>query len=43
MSQQSALEIALAHSMTEDEYETVLKMLGSEPNDVGIKGKFLVR
>ncbi|MDC0932232.1 phosphoribosylformylglycinamidine synthase subunit PurL [Arcobacteraceae bacterium] len=38
MSQQSALEIALAHSMTEDEYETVLKMLGREPNytEIGV-------
>ncbi len=38
MSQQSALEIALAHSMTQDEYETVLKMLGREPNytEIGV-------
>ena len=38
MSQQSALEIALAHSMTEDEYETVLTMLGREPNytEIGV-------
>jgi len=38
MSQQSPLEIALAHSMTQDEYETVLKMLGREPNytEIGV-------
>ena len=38
MSQQSPLEIALAHSMTEDEYEIVLNMLGREPNytEIGV-------
>ena len=38
MSNQSALEIALAHSMTKEEYETVLKMLGREPNytEIGV-------
>jgi len=38
MSEQSALEIALAHSMTQDEYEIVLKMLGREPNytEIGV-------
>jgi len=38
MSQQTPLEIALAHSMTQDEYEIVLKMLGREPNytEIGV-------
>jgi len=38
MSQQTPLEIALAHSMTHEEYETVLKMLGREPNytEIGV-------
>ena len=38
MSNQTPLEIALAHSMTEEEYETVLKMLGREPNytEIGV-------
>ncbi len=38
MSQQTPLEIALAHSMTQDEYEIVLKMLAREPNyaEIGV-------
>jgi phosphoribosylformylglycinamidine synthase len=38
MSEQTPKEIALAHSLTEEEYETVLKMLGREPNytEIGI-------
>ncbi|MEA2017382.1 MAG: phosphoribosylformylglycinamidine synthase subunit PurL [Campylobacterota bacterium] len=38
MSQQTPLEIALAHSMTKEEYETVLNMLGREPNytEIGV-------
>jgi len=38
MSNQTPLEIALAHSMTNEEYETVLKMLGREPNytEIGV-------
>ena len=38
MSEQTPLEIALAHSMTKEEYETVLKMLGREPNytEIGV-------
>jgi len=38
MSEQTPLEIALAHSMTKDEYEIVLKMLGREPNytEIGV-------
>jgi phosphoribosylformylglycinamidine synthase II len=36
--EQSALEIALAHSLTEEEYQTIEKMLGREPNytEIGI-------
>ncbi|MEA3289529.1 MAG: phosphoribosylformylglycinamidine synthase subunit PurL [Campylobacterota bacterium] len=38
MSEQTPLEIALAHSMTEEEYNTVVDMLGREPNytEIGI-------
>ena len=38
MSEQTPLEIALAHSMTKEEYETVLQMLGREPNytEIGV-------
>jgi phosphoribosylformylglycinamidine synthase len=38
MSQQTPLEIALAHSMTEEEYQNVLNILGREPNytEIGI-------
>ena len=38
MSNQTPLEIALAHSMTKEEYEIVLKMLGREPNytEIGV-------
>ena len=38
MSKQTPLEIALAHSMTKEEYETVLNMLGREPNytEIGV-------
>jgi phosphoribosylformylglycinamidine synthase len=38
MSEQTPKEIALAHSLTEEEYETILKMLGREPNytEIGI-------
>ena len=38
MSNQTPKEIALAHSMSEDEYEIVLKMLGREPNytEIGV-------
>jgi phosphoribosylformylglycinamidine synthase len=38
MSEQTPLEIALAHSMTQDEYNTVVDMLGREPNytEIGI-------
>ena len=38
MSNQTPLEIALAHSMTKEEYETVLNMLGREPNytEIGV-------
>jgi phosphoribosylformylglycinamidine synthase len=38
MSQQTPLEIALAHSLTEEEYHTVVNMLGREPNytEIGI-------
>lgn len=38
MSKQTPKEIALAHSLTEEEYETILKMLGREPNytEIGI-------
>ncbi|VAY87776.1 Phosphoribosylformylglycinamidine synthase, synthetase subunit [hydrothermal vent metagenome] len=36
MFEQTPLEIALAHSMTKDEYETVLVMLGREPNYIEI-------
>jgi phosphoribosylformylglycinamidine synthase subunit PurL len=38
MSQQTPLEIALAHSMTEEEYENTIKILGREPNytEIGI-------
>ncbi len=38
MSKQTPLEIALAHSMTKKEYETVLNMLGREPNytEIGV-------
>jgi len=38
MSKQTPLEIALAHSMTKEEYETVLSMLGREPNytEIGV-------
>jgi phosphoribosylformylglycinamidine synthase len=38
MSEQTPLEIALAHSLTQDEYETIVKMLGREPNytEIGI-------
>ncbi|MEA3384499.1 MAG: phosphoribosylformylglycinamidine synthase subunit PurL [Campylobacterota bacterium] len=38
MSEKTPLEIALAHSMTKEEYETVLSMLGREPNytEIGI-------
>ncbi len=38
MSEQTPLEIALAHSMTKEEYETVLNMLGREPNytEIGV-------
>jgi phosphoribosylformylglycinamidine synthase len=38
MSNQTPLQIALAHSMTKKEYETVIKMLGREPNytEIGI-------
>ena len=38
MSKQTPLEIALAHSMTEEEYENTVKILGREPNytEIGI-------
>jgi len=38
MSEQTPLEIALAHSLTEDEYNTIVSMLGREPNytEIGI-------
>jgi phosphoribosylformylglycinamidine synthase len=38
MSQQTPLEIALAHSMTEEEYNNTVKILGREPNytEIGI-------
>ncbi|MCK5295187.1 MAG: phosphoribosylformylglycinamidine synthase II, partial [Arcobacteraceae bacterium] len=38
MSNQTPLEIALAHSMTKEEYKTVLNMLGREPNytEIGV-------
>ncbi|MEA3554749.1 MAG: phosphoribosylformylglycinamidine synthase subunit PurL [Campylobacterota bacterium] len=38
MSEQTPLEIALAHSMTKEEYEIVLNMLGREPNytEIGV-------
>ena len=38
MSEQTALEIALAHSMTKEEYENTVKILGREPNytEIGI-------
>lgn len=38
MSEKTSLEIALAHSLTKDEYETILHMLGREPNytEIGI-------
>ena len=38
MSEQTPKEIALAHSMTEQEYENILKILGREPNytEIGI-------
>ncbi|MEA3513131.1 MAG: phosphoribosylformylglycinamidine synthase subunit PurL [Campylobacterota bacterium] len=38
MSEQTPLEIALAHSMTKDEYDIVLNMLGREPNytEIGV-------
>jgi phosphoribosylformylglycinamidine synthase len=38
MSKQTPLEIALAHSLTEEEYHTIVKMLGREPNytEIGI-------
>ncbi|MBD3840609.1 MAG: phosphoribosylformylglycinamidine synthase subunit PurL [Campylobacterales bacterium] len=38
MSEQTPLQIALAHSLTEAEYETIVKMLGREPNytEIGI-------
>jgi phosphoribosylformylglycinamidine synthase len=38
MSEQTPKEIALAHSLTEEEYETILNMLGREPNytEIGI-------
>jgi len=38
MSEQTPLEIALAHSLTEEEYETIVSMLGREPNytEIGI-------
>jgi phosphoribosylformylglycinamidine synthase len=38
MSEQTPLEIALAHSLTEEEYHTVVSMLGREPNytEIGI-------
>ncbi|MEA3353915.1 MAG: phosphoribosylformylglycinamidine synthase subunit PurL [Campylobacterota bacterium] len=38
MSEQTPLEIALAHSMTQEEYNTVVDMLGREPNytEIGI-------
>jgi phosphoribosylformylglycinamidine synthase subunit PurL len=38
MSEQTPLEIALAHSLTKEEYETILNMLGREPNytEIGI-------
>ncbi len=38
MSQQTPLEIALAHSLTEEEYHTIVSMLGREPNytEIGI-------
>ena len=38
MSEQTPLSIALAHSMTEEEYNTVVEMLGREPNytEIGI-------
>ena len=36
MSKQTPLEIALAHSMTQKEYENTIKILGREPNYTGI-------
>jgi phosphoribosylformylglycinamidine synthase len=38
MSEQTPLEIALAHSMTEEEYENTVKILGREPNytEIGV-------
>ncbi|MBT5324080.1 MAG: phosphoribosylformylglycinamidine synthase subunit PurL [Campylobacteraceae bacterium] len=38
MSQQTPLEIALAHSMTHEEYDNTVKILGREPNytEIGI-------
>ena len=38
MSEQTPLEIALAHSLTEEEYNTIVTMLGREPNytEIGI-------
>lgn len=38
MSEKTPLEIALAHSLTKDEYETIVHMLGREPNynEIGI-------
>jgi phosphoribosylformylglycinamidine synthase subunit PurL len=38
MSEQTPLEIALAHSLTEEEYHTVVNMLGREPNytEIGV-------
>ncbi len=38
MSEQTPLEIALAHSMTHEEYENTIKILGREPNytEIGI-------
>jgi len=38
MSEQTSLEIALAHSLTKEEYHTIVKMLDREPNytEIGI-------
>ncbi len=38
MSEKTSLEIALAHSLTKEEYETIVHMLGREPNytEIGI-------
>ena len=38
MSEKTPLEIALAHSMTQEEFQNIVKILGREPNytEIGI-------